>query len=229
MAKLGDAVYTLSMNPIPVATGQRIDSSIPADAVGYVLNLDVGDFKYANCQMDYNTIGLYLDQMKKWLSDVACFPSVFSANGNVANVSEVSIRMLFHMASLLADENKKWLNKGFRQRLDKFNVMLKMQGLDTINGVEIVYNYNLPSATAETLANMNVLKQMGAISVETIMEKADLIANKDVEQKRLKKEKKDQEKQEEKQIEKMNEQGLGAGVNSAEKEDESKGEKKVEK
>ena len=232
MAKLGDAVYTLSMNPIPVATGQRIDSSIPADAVGYVLNLDVGDFKYANCQMDYNTINLYLDQMKKWLSDVACFPSVFSSNGNIANVSEVSIRMLFHMASLLADENKKWLNKGFRQRLDRFNMMLKMQGLTTINDVEVIYNYNLPSATAETLANMNILKQMGAISVETVMEKADLIVNKDIELKRIKKETKEQEKKQEKMMEQA-EGGVNKGKDSGDKaknvDNSEEDNKKVEK
>ena len=201
MAKLGDAVYTLSMNPIPVATGQRIDSSIPADAVGYVLNLDVGDFKYANCQMDYNTINLYLDQMKKWLSDVACFPSVFSSNGNIANVSETSIRMLFHMASLLADENKKWLNKGFRERLNRISMMLNMQGLGTIDNVEIIYNYNLPSATAETISNLNALKNMGAISVETIMEKSDLIASKDIEMERIKGEQDEADKRAQKVME----------------------------
>ena len=201
MSKLGDAVYTLSMNPIPVVTGQRIDSSVPADAVGYVLNLDIGDFKYANCQMDYNTIHLYLDEMKKWLSDVACFPSVFSSNGNIANVSEVSIRMLFHMASLLADENKKWLNKGYKERLNRISMILNMQGLGTIGNVEIIYNYNLPSAAAETISNMNMLKNMGAISVETIMEKSDLIASKDVETKRIKKEQKEEEKKQEKVME----------------------------
>lgn len=199
MAKLGDAVYTLSMNPIPVAVGQRIDSSIPADAVGYVLNLDIGDFKYANCQMDYNTIGLYLDELKKWLSDVACFPSVFSSNGNVANVSEVSIRMLFHMASLLADENKKWLNKGYKERLNRISMMLNMQGLGSIGAVDVIYNYNLPSATAETIGNLATLKNMGAISTETVMEKSDLIASKDIELKRIRKEKKEQEKVMEKQ------------------------------
>ena len=207
MSKLGDAVYTLSMNPIPVATGQRIDSSIPADAVGYVLNLDVGDFKYANCQMDYNTISLYLDQMKKWLSDVACFPSVFSSNGNISNVSEVSIRMLFHMASLLADENKKWLNKGFRERLNRWSMMMNMQGLGTIDDVDIIYNYNLPSATAETIANLHMLKGMGAISVETIIEKSDLIASKDVELERLKAEQKEAEKKMEKEMQVMNNNG----------------------
>lgn len=219
MAKLGDAVYTLSMNPIPVATGQRIDSSIPADAVGYVLNLDVGRFEYANCQMDYNTINLYLDNMKKWLSDVACFPSVFSSNGNIANVSEVSIRMLFHMASLLADENKKWLNKGYRERLKRISQMMRMQGLDGIDDVEIIYNYNLPSATAETIQNLNVLKSMGAISVETVIEKSDLVVNKDVELKRLKKE---QKVKETKEKEMMDDQGDTRGEDD-EREDKEKG------
>ena len=78
-----------------------------------------------------------------------------------------------------------------------------MQGLDTINGVEVVYNTNLPSATAETLANMNLLKSMGAISTETIMEKADLIVNKDVELERLKSEEKEAEKKAEKEMAKQ--------------------------
>ena len=219
MAKLGDAVYTLSMNPIPVATGQRIDSSIPADAVGYVLNLDVGDFKYANCQMDYNTINLYLDNMKKWLADVACFPSVFSSNGNIANVSEVSIRMLFHMASLLADENKKWLNRGFKERLNRISMMMNMQGLGTINNVEIIYNYNLPSATAETISNLNMLKNMGAISVETIIEKSDLIGSKDVELERLSAEEKKAEEKADREAARL------AGNNADSNEDKEKKDK----
>ena len=35
------------------------------------MNLDVGDFKYASCSMDYNTIKLYLDNLKQFLNDVA--------------------------------------------------------------------------------------------------------------------------------------------------------------
>ncbi len=36
MAKMSDSIYVNVMNPMPVAIGQRIESSIPADAVGYV-------------------------------------------------------------------------------------------------------------------------------------------------------------------------------------------------
>ena len=105
------------------------------------------------------------------------------------------------MASLLADENKKWLNKGYKERLNRISMILNMQGLGTIGNVEIIYNYNLPSAAAETISNMNMLKNMGAISVETIMEKSDLIASKDVETKRIKKEQKAEEKKQEKVME----------------------------
>ena len=41
ISKLGDAIYANTLNPMPVAIGQRIESSIPADATGYVLNLSL--------------------------------------------------------------------------------------------------------------------------------------------------------------------------------------------
>ena len=77
MSKLGDAIYTNSMSVMPIAIGQRIESSIPADAMGYVLNLDNGDFKYASATMDYNTIKLYLDNLKQmiWISYANGFAS----------------------------------------------------------------------------------------------------------------------------------------------------------
>ena len=84
-----------------------------------------------------------------------------------------------------------------------------------------MYNINLPSASAEVLGNMNILKQMGAISVETIMEKSDMIANKDVELKRLKKEEKVQENKEKKMMEQMSgDEGRPAAVEEKEEKKE---------
>jgi hypothetical protein len=167
--------------------------------------------------------------MKKWLADVACFPSVFSSNGNISNVSEVSIRMLFHMASLLADENKKWLNRGYRERLNRLSMMLNMQGLGTIDNVEIIYNYNLPSATAETISNLHMLKGMGAISVETIIEKSDIIASKDVELERLKKEEKEAEKKAEKEMQMVMNNNGGSEDKKDDKQQGNAKDKKVSK
>lgn len=185
MSKLGDAIYVNTLNPMPVAIGQRIESSIPADATGYVLNLDVGDFKYANCNIDYNTIKLYLDNMKQFLNDVASIPSVLGSNTSIANTSEVSMQILLMMANLNADETKKWLNLGFKERFKRFQKILSMQGISVESDVDVIYNVSMPVASTEMIANLKALQEMGAISRETIMEKSEIITDVDVEKKRL--------------------------------------------
>ena len=185
ISKMGDSIYVNTLNPMPVAIGQRIESSIPADATGYVLNLDVGDFKYASCSMDYNTIKLYLDNLKQFLNDVACMPSVLGSSTNIANISEVSMKILLMMASVYADENKKWLNIGFKERFRMFQKILNMQGIKVDSDVDVIYNVSMPVASTEMIANLKALQEMGAISRETIMEKTEYITDVDVEKKRL--------------------------------------------
>ena len=185
MAKMSDSIYVNVLNPMPVAIGQRIESSIPSDAVGFVMNLDVGDFKYANCSLDYNSIKLYLDNMKQFLNDVACMPSVLGSSTNIANISEVSMQILLMMANVYADENKKWLNIGFQERFDMFKKILDMQGIKVDGDVEIIYNVAMPVASTEMIANLKALQEMGAISRETIMEKTEYVSDVDVEKKRL--------------------------------------------
>ena len=185
MAKMSDSIYVNVLNPMPVAIGQRIESSIPSDAVGFVMNLDVGDFKYANCSLDYNSIKLYLDNMKQFLNDVACMPSVLGSSTNIANISEVSMQILLMMANVYADENKKWLNIGFQERFDMFKKILAMQGISVNGDVEIIYNVAMPVASTEMIANLKALQEMGAISRETIMEKTEYVSDVDVEKKRL--------------------------------------------
>lgn len=185
LSKLGDAIYVNSLNVMPVAIGQRIESSIPADATGYVLNLDAGDFKYANCNMDYNTIKLYLDNLKQMLNDISCIPSVLGSNTNIANVSSVAMQILYAMAQVNGDETKKWLNVGFRQRFERFQRILSMQGIKVDSDVDVIYNVSMPVATTEMIANLKALQEMGAISKETIMEKSDIVSDVEVEKSRL--------------------------------------------
>lgn len=188
LAKLGDAIYVNSLNVMPVAIGQRIESSIPADATGYVLDLDNGDFKYANCNIDYNTVKLYLDNLKQMLNDISCIPSVLGSSTNIANISEVAMKILYAMAAVNSDETQKWLNTGFRKRFEKFQKILSMQGIGTESNVDVIYNVGMPVASTEMIANLKALQEMGAISRETIMEKSDIVGNVDVEKKRLKSE-----------------------------------------
>lgn len=138
-----------------------------------------------NCSLDYNSIKLYLDNMKQFLNDVACMPSVLGSSTNIANISEVSMQILLMMASVYADENKKWLNIGFQKRFEMFKKILGMQGIKVDSDVEVIYNVAMPVASTEMIANLKTLQEMGAISKETIMEKTEYVSDVEVEKKRL--------------------------------------------
>lgn len=215
MSKLGDSIYVNTLNPMPVAIGQRIESSIPADATGYVLNLDVGDFKYANCNIDYNIIKLYLENLKQMLNDIACMPSVLGSNVSIANISEASMQILLMLASVFSDENKKWLNIGFKQRFTMFKKILGLQGISVDDDVDVIYNVSIPIASTEMVSNLKALQEMGAISRETIMEKTEYVSDIEVEKKRL--------KGEEKQLAKLDKDGAkGAESKENKRNDEDK-------
>ena len=62
LSKLDTAVTTLSLSPLGVVSGQRMDSAIPTNIVGTVMNLEDGaTFNWANAQMDRESIKLELD------------------------------------------------------------------------------------------------------------------------------------------------------------------------
>lgn len=116
-------------------------------------------------------------------------PSVLGSNTNIANISEVSMQILLSMASVFADENKKWLNIGFKQRFTMFKKILAMQGISVDDDVDVIYNVSMPVASSEMVANLKALQEMGAISRETIMEKTEYVSDVEVEKKRLSSEK----------------------------------------
>ena len=112
-------------------------------------------------------------------------PSVLGSSTNIANISEVSMQILLMMASVYADENKKWLNIGFQKRFEMFQKILGMQGIKVDSDVEVIYNVAMPVASTEMIANLKTLQEMGAISKETIMEKTEYVSDVEVEKKRL--------------------------------------------
>lgn len=187
LSKMGDAIYVNSLNPMNVAIGQRIESTIPADVTGYVLNLDNGDYKTVSTVMDYQTIKLYLDNIKEMINQVGCMPSVFG-NSNIANVSEVSLKMLFHMATVNAMETEKWLNIGLQERFKKIKALLRLQGINVDGNVNIEYNLSIPVDTDEVIGIIKAMREMGAISIDTAMEKSGIIKDVSAEKERLKNE-----------------------------------------
>ena len=189
-SKLGDAIYVNTLNPLPVSMGVRLDSAIPADATGYVLNLEGGgDFKIVSTTMDYENIKFYIESLKTMINEIACIPAVLS-NSEVSNISEMSMKMLFHLAGIKALTNEKWLVKGMQERFDKWRKLLGMLGMSANDYVGIEFNLNMPIDTKEQFENLQIMRNMGAISVQTVMEQSELIKDTSIEMARIKSEQK---------------------------------------
>lgn len=185
--KFDDAIYTHSLNPMPVSIGQKLEGSVDADACGYVLNLEDGDFKYAIANLDSASIKLLYDALMQQLMMVACVPSHIFGQNNVSNVSEVSLQMLYQNLDNKARENEVYIKDGLYQRLECIEGLLEKQGITFGNEyIDVEFNYNRPTNQKELLEQMKMQREMGAISIETIVEKSEITNDVGVELSRLK-------------------------------------------
>ena len=190
LSKLDDAVTTLSLNPLGVVSGQRIDSSIPNNIAGTILNLDEGaEFKYANANMDRNSIKLELDYIIQQFYAVACVPSSILGQSNVANVSETSITMLYQQTDNIARQYIASLMEGFLIRLTYIRKLLELKNIpisdEVFDSVNIVFNVNRPVDNVNDMKNMEIQYNCGALSKQTIIDKSPYVTDTALELERI--------------------------------------------
>lgn len=192
LSKLGDSIYTLSLSPLPVLIGQQfLNDTIDKDAVGFGLNLgDGADMKYINALMDYNTIKMYLDKIEQKLNMVAHMPSIVGGNSNVANVSEVSLKLLYQLADVYSMIQEKYIRKGLRKRFNKIDKLLELKGMmfNDNDYVSVQFNYSRPVNNEDLLQQLKIQYDMGAISRTSIIERSPVIVDTTQELNRLKEE-----------------------------------------
>lgn len=189
--KMDDAIYTHSLSPVPVVTGQRIESSVSSDVVGYILNLDDGaEFEYAVANLDYQSIKLLIDTLMQQLFIVANVPSHVMGQTNVANVSEVSLKLLYQSATNFATDLEIYIRDGMYKRIDVIEKLLQLQGIEfnTDDYIDIEFNYSRPVNSNELLQNMQIQREMNAISIRTVIEKSELTNDVEQEIERLREE-----------------------------------------
>lgn len=188
--KMDDAIYTHSLNPMPVSLGQKLEGSVDVDACGYVLNLEDGDFKYAIANLDSSSIKFLYDALMQQLMMVACVPSHIFGQNNISNVSEVSLQMLYQNLDNKARENEIYIRDGFYERFEAIKRLLNQQGIHFENEfIDVEFTYNRPINQSELLEQMERQYNMGAISIETIIEKSDITNDTSTELTRLAKQK----------------------------------------
>ena len=191
-SKYIDGLYIYGLSPLPIAIGQRIESAIDSDEVGYVLNLEDGaNFKLINSTMDYNSFREIYNKLMVALMDISQVPSVALNNANINNVSETTIIILYSLATGKAQLTTKWLRKGFRQRFDKIRRLLELQGnkFNQSEYIDVEFQLNTPVATGDIVQNLDKLRNMGVVSKKTIQEIIPYIKDVSQENQRLNEEK----------------------------------------
>ena len=190
LSKLDDAINTLSMNPLGVSMGQRVNDSIPKDICGATLNLeDGGDFKYVTAQMDYQNIKLLLDSLTQQLYAVASVPASVIGQGNIANVSEISLKLLFSQTDNKAKQMIQVLKEGLYKRFEYIRKLLKFQGItftnDVFDSLDISFSVNRPVDTQSMMNELKTQYDMGAISKQTVIDKSPYTTNTALELQRI--------------------------------------------
>lgn len=179
LSKLDDAITNLSLNPIAVVKGARIEERdmIDSNITGAVLNLEEdGSFEYANAEMDYNCIKFELDQLYQQFNMIAAIPSSIIGQSNIANVSENTTSIIYQLTENRGKENINALLDGFNQRWKYMRKLMKLNGVsvsdEDFDSLNVSFNVNKPVDTKNDMENMKMQYEMGAISKRTIMEKS---------------------------------------------------------
>lgn len=190
LSKLDTAVNTLSLSPLGVVSGQRMDSSIPTNIVGAVMNLEDGaTFNWANAQMDRESIKLELDYVIQQFYAIACVPASIMGQSNVANVSETSITMLYQQCDNFARQYIASMKEGFEQRLAYIRKLMEYNGQtvadEVYDSVNFSFNVARPVDNASDMKNMQIQYNCGAISKQTIIDRSPYTTDTALELKRI--------------------------------------------
>jgi SPP1 family phage portal protein len=186
--RLDDSVYTLSMNPVGVLSGQQLQSSANAEAIGFVLGLeDGGDFKWAVANLDSASCSLLLNTLFNQLWTIAQVPSIVMGQSNVSNVSEVSLKLLFTLANNKGLENAIYMRDGFISRHEAMERILNKFGIDftMTEYIDVEFNLNRPTDDKEFIDMLSVQFKDGALSRETYIDKSPIITDSAQEKERL--------------------------------------------
>lgn len=194
LSKLDDAVTTLSLSPLGVVTGQRIDSSIPNNIAGVVLNLEDGStFQYANAVMDRESIKLELDYIIQQFYAIASIPSSLLGNSNVSNVSETSLGLLYQQCDNLCRQYIASMQEGFTIRMEYIRKLLEIKGQaisdDVFDTLGVSFNVNRPVDNKSDMENMKMQYECGAMSRQTIIDKSPYTTDTALELQRIEDEK----------------------------------------
>ncbi|WP_054751302.1 phage portal protein [Piscibacillus salipiscarius] len=179
------------LDPIFLNIGQQLKGeSLPADLVGKGINLDDGsDAKYLQAKLDSKSFESLHKVLLQSLLDISQTPAVSMNKTDISNLSEVSIKLLFQLANIKASMNEQFMREGIEERHDKVKSLLALQGVkvndDKYDTLDMVFQYAMPQNDSEIIEQLEKLRDMGAISLESLLGRSPMTNDVQEEMKRL--------------------------------------------
>ncbi|HDR7414093.1 TPA: phage portal protein [Bacillus toyonensis] len=190
LSKFSDSFYK-HHNPIPVVIGQQLrGEGLNPHIVGGGITLDSdADFKMVSNGINHQAFEVVFNTLMQQLINIASVPAVALNASDVSNISEMSMRMLYQLADMKAGINERYLREGLEQRNDKVVGLLGKQGKayneDAIESLDMVFHYARPVNETEVIDNLVKLYQVGAMSIESLVEISPYVSNEHLELKRI--------------------------------------------
>jgi len=176
ISKYFDAFYKY-ITGIPVVKGMKLaidkqgNGAIDKNVVGYALQLDEGaDFEFVQNKTDIQSFKVLFNTLKQSLLDISCTPAVAINSTDISNLSEVAIKMLYSMAEIKGSMNANYLKEGFCQRWAQMQKILKTQNINVdISGLDCTFKMNIPQNSKDIVDDLKKLKEIGGISLPTLL------------------------------------------------------------
>ncbi|MGN7168467.1 phage portal protein [Paenibacillus cellulositrophicus] len=174
ISKSTDAFYKY-ITGIPIVKGQQLKGDgLPTEVLGGGLVLDSdADFMFAQNKFDHAAFETLYKHLMTSLLDISSVPGVVIGKVDISNLSEVSIKLLFSLSNLKAMIGEKYIKDGMKQRHEKIRRLLEIQGTkftdEEWETLDVVFQYAMPQSEKDVIDNLTKLKEMGAISIESIL------------------------------------------------------------
>ncbi|OKP84847.1 hypothetical protein A3844_18865 [Paenibacillus helianthi] len=151
-------------------TGDKLPTSIIG--AGLVLDSD-SEFAFVQNQFDHQAFETLYKHLMTSLLDVSSTPGIVLGKTDISNLSEVSIKLLFSLSNLKAMISEKYIKDSMKMRYNKVRRLLELQGIvfndDEWNTLDIVFQYAMPQSEKDIIDNLSKLREMSAISVESVL------------------------------------------------------------
>ena len=126
------------------------------------------------------------------LYTIAQIPSIAVGRTDISNVSTEAVKMIYQLAMMKAGQNEQYMREGIEQRFEKIRRLLEYRGVtftdEEFESLGLVFSYQLPSNDKEIIENMKKLREIGGLSLQTMLEKNPYVNDVQQELMRLKEE-----------------------------------------